>query len=112
MGAGIPSCRGEALSLYMKFLYDLRKLYLDSRGTIMSKDVFEQHFNLYLTKAQHLSRVVEPRGVPEKLLYSKMVGLAMIAGDAEATGALEEAKNLRCLSAFVGKAPPRCHYYR
>lgn len=91
--AGIPSCRGEALSLYMKFLYDLRKLYLDSRGTIMSKDVFEQHFNLYLTKAQHLSRVVEPRGVPEKLLYSKMVGLAMIAGDAEATGALEEAKN-------------------
>jgi len=91
--AGIPSCRGEALSLYLKFLYDLRKLYLDSHGTVMSKDVFEQHFTLYLTKAQHLSRVTEPRGVPEKLIYSKMVGFAMVAGDAEATGRLEEAKN-------------------
>ena len=102
--SSFSGCRGEALALYMKYLYDLRQLYVDSKGTVMSKEVFEQHYCLYLNKAQAFARVTEPHGVPEKLIYSKMMGLAMVASDAEANGSFEEARNYYSESArFMGK---------
>merc|ERR1712115_765499 len=60
---------GEMLTLYLKFLSEMRDLFRDI-DEVNSKRIFQEHYSMYLAKATQMAETTQPQGVPEKLIFA------------------------------------------
>jgi len=84
---------GEMLTLYLKFLSEMKDLYRSMPDSPQAAKIFQQHYHMYLAKATQMAETTDPQGIPEKLIYAAFRQFATKGNDAEIHKQYDEAKS-------------------
>jgi len=84
---------GEILTLYMKFLSEMRELFNSCNLDLSfsAKRIFKQHYSMYLAKAMKMAETTKPDGIASKLIYAASIRETLQGNEAEVQGQFREA---------------------